>query len=182
MRTGLALAALALGGLSFAQATAVVEDGNGETTTLLNNIDPSDIAAIPEPEVLGPPIGVVKSVPSISYNAAEETASVLALVTAATDAQTAVLDAATSSVASETAVSKRSYLGGSTGKLQRRDMKYPIDTSNFVRTDRPGNHVLLDDVLTRRKGHSFGLHSGIYQLPRRYCVSWIPDLPDSFDV
>ena len=137
MKAGFALAALAFGGMSFAQSSAavssaVVDDGSG-TTTLVSNIDPSDIASLPEPEVLGPPIGDAAVVTTASYNSAQETASVLALVTAATDAQTGVLAVATSSaVSSEAAVSKRSFVGGSSGNVKRRDLSYPIDTSKYV--------------------------------------------------
>ncbi|KAI4850606.1 hypothetical protein E4T44_02643, partial [Aureobasidium sp. EXF-8845] len=87
------------------------------------------------------PIGVVDSVPSATYNAAEATASVLALVAAATDAQTAVIAPVSSAIAAsktpvavetETAAArKRSYVGGLSGNVQRRDTSYPIDTSKY---------------------------------------------------
>ncbi|THX78642.1 hypothetical protein D6D04_05634 [Aureobasidium pullulans] len=132
MKTGFALAALAFGGMGLAQSSSAVEV-DGATTTLVSNIDPSDIAALPEPEVLGPPIGVVDSVPSATYDPAEATASVLALVEAATDAQTAVIAAVSTAIsASETPVAnKRSYVGGLSGNVQRRDLSYPIDTSKY---------------------------------------------------
>lgn len=146
MKSGLALAALAFGGMSLAQSTTAVAtsavDIDGQTTTLVSNIDPSDIAAIPEPEVLGPPIGVYESVSSATYNEAQATASVLALVVEATDAQTAVITPESTAIAatktpvpvsSEAAAArKRSYVGGLTGNLQRRDLSYPIDTSSYV--------------------------------------------------
>jgi hypothetical protein len=154
MKSGFAIAALAFGGMSFAQSTVIASSAvevDGQTTTLLSNIDPSDIASLPEPEVLGPPIGVVDSVPSATYNAAEATASVLALVAAATDAQTAVIAPVSSAIAAsktpvavetETASArKRSYVGGLSGNVQRRDTSYPIDTSKYVRT----SPNLLDD-------------------------------------
>lgn len=133
MKTGFALAALAFGGMGLAQSSSAVEV-DGATTTLVSNVDPSDIAALPEPEVLGPPIGVVDSVPSATYDPAEATASVLALVEAATDAQTAVVAAVSTAIsASETPVAnKRSYVGGLSGNVQRRDLSYPIDTSKYV--------------------------------------------------
>lgn len=147
MKSGFALAALAFGGMSFAQSSVIATSAveiDGQTTTLVSNIDPSDIASLPEPEILGPPIGVVDSVPSATYNAAEATASVLALVVAATDAQTAVIAAESTAIAAsktpvpvetETpAARKRSYVGGLSGNLQRRDTSYPIDTSRYVGT------------------------------------------------
>lgn len=146
MKSGLALAALAFGGMSYAQSTTVVAtsavDIDGQTTTLVSNIDPSDIAALPEPAVLGPPVGVYEVVTSATYNAAAATASILALVVEATDAQTAVIaPESTAIAASKTpvpvsseapAARKRSYVGGLTGNLQRRGMSYPVDTSNYV--------------------------------------------------
>ncbi|KAI4717850.1 hypothetical protein E4T48_05939 [Aureobasidium sp. EXF-10727] len=144
MKSGFALAALAFGGMSFAQSTALATSAveiDGQTTTLLGNIDPSDIAAIPEPAVLGPPIGVVESVPSATYNAAEATASLLAAVVAATDAQTAVIAAESTAIAASkslvpvssavAAARKRSYVGGLSGNLHRRDLSYPVDTSKY---------------------------------------------------
>jgi hypothetical protein len=59
MKSGFALAALAFGGMSFAQSTVVATSAvqiDGQTTTLISNIDPSDIASLPEPEILGPPM------------------------------------------------------------------------------------------------------------------------------
>ncbi|KAG9692082.1 hypothetical protein KCU95_g7325, partial [Aureobasidium melanogenum] len=145
MKSGLALAALAFGGMSYAQSTTVVAtsavDIDGQTTTLVSNIDPSDIAALPEPAVLGPPVGVYEVVTSATYNAAAATASILALVVEATDAQTAVIaPESTAIAASKTpvpvsseapAARKRSCVGGLTGNLQRRGMSYPVDTSNY---------------------------------------------------
>jgi hypothetical protein len=144
MKSGFALAALAFGGMTFAQSSVIASavEVDGQTTTLVSNIDPSDIASLPEPEILGPPIGVVDSVPSATYNAAEATAAVLALVVAATDAQTAVIVAESTAIAasktpvpveSDTAAArKRSYVGGLSGNVQRRDVSYPIDTSKYV--------------------------------------------------
>ncbi|KAK6003345.1 hypothetical protein QM012_001190 [Aureobasidium pullulans] len=145
MKSGLALAALAFSGMSLAQSTTAIAtsavDIDGQTTTLVSNIDPSDIAALPEPEVLGPPVGVYESVSSATYNEAQATASVLALVVEATDAQTAVITPESTAIAatktpipvsSESAAArKRSYVGGLTGNVQRRDLSYPIDTSNY---------------------------------------------------
>ncbi|KAH0367728.1 hypothetical protein KCU65_g4462, partial [Aureobasidium melanogenum] len=148
MKSGLALAALAFGGMSYAQSTTVVAtsavDIDGQTTTLVSNIDPSDIAALPEPAVLGPPVGVYEVVTSATFNAAAATASILAAVVEATDAQTAVIvPESTAIAASKTrvpvstesaAARKRSYVGGLTGNLQRRDspiMSYPVDTSEY---------------------------------------------------
>jgi hypothetical protein len=174
MKSGFAIAALAFGGMSFAQSTVIASSAvevDGQTTTLLSNIDPSDIASLPEPEVLGPPIGVFDSVPSATYNAAEATASVLALVAAATDAQTAVIAPVSSAiVASKTPVAvetetaaarKRSYVGGLSGNVQRRDTSYPIDTSKYVST--------IPDPLTDSRNAnrytecSFRLHTSIQQ-------------------
>lgn len=146
MKSGLALAALAFSGMSLAQSTTAVATSavniDGQTTTLVSNIDPSDIAALPEPEVLGPPIGVYESVSSATYNAAAATESVLALVVAATDAQTAVITPESTAIAAtktpvpvsteSAAARKRSYVGGLTGNLQRRDLSYPVDTSSYV--------------------------------------------------
>ena len=145
MKSGFALAALAFGGMTFAQSSVIATSAvevDGQTTTLVSNIDPSDIASLPEPAVLGPPIGVVDSVPSATYNAAEATASALALVEAATDAQTAVIAPESTAVAAtkttvpletETAAArKRSYIGGLSGNVQRRDTSYPVDTSKYV--------------------------------------------------
>ncbi|CAD0101055.1 unnamed protein product [Aureobasidium mustum] len=123
MKSGFALAALAFGGMSFAQSTTAVATSavevDGQTTTLVSNIDPSDIAALPEPAVLGPPIGVFETVSSASYNAAEATASALALVVEATDAQTAVIAPESTAIAASktpvpvsseaAAANKRSY-------------------------------------------------------------------------
>ncbi|KAG9672405.1 hypothetical protein KCU99_g6933, partial [Aureobasidium melanogenum] len=145
MKSGLALAALAFSGMSLAQSTTAVATSavniDGQTTTLVSNIDPSDIAALPEPEVLGPPIGVYESVSSATYNAAAATESVLALVVAATDAQTAVITPESTAIAAtktpvpvsteSAAARKRSYVGGLTGNLQRRDLSYPVDTSSY---------------------------------------------------
>ncbi|KAI5242705.1 hypothetical protein E4T43_04626 [Aureobasidium subglaciale] len=136
MKSGFALAALAFGGMSLGQTSSAVEV-DGATTTLVSNIDPSDIAALPEPSVLGPPVGVVDAVSSATYDAAEATAAVLALVEAATDAQTAVIIAETSAIAptktpvADATIEKRSYIGGLSGNVQRRDTSYPIDTSKF---------------------------------------------------
>jgi len=121
------VALVAYGSLGACQSSTVITQA-GATATIVSGIDPSDIAAIPEPEELGPPVGVPDAV-GLDYDAAAVTASVLAVVVAATDAQTAVVAAATSSPASD--VSKRSYVGSNTN-LQRRDRSYPIDTSSYV--------------------------------------------------
>lgn len=127
MRSFIPLVALLLGSRSFAQSTVVIDNA-----TIVSGIDPSDIAAIPEPEDLGPPIGVADVVPTITFDAASVTASILALVTAATDVQTSILDSpATTSVAAQDR-RKRTFVGGNTN-LGRRDTKYPIDTSSYVR-------------------------------------------------
>ncbi|KAI4732541.1 hypothetical protein E4T50_16889 [Aureobasidium sp. EXF-12298] len=114
--------------LGVCQSSTVITQA-GATATILSGIDPSDIAAIPEPEDLGPPIGVPDSV-GLDYDAAAVTNSVLALVVAATDAQTAVVPAATTGSTPVSDTSKRSYVGGNTN-LQRRDHSYPIDTSSY---------------------------------------------------
>lgn len=142
------VAFLASGRLSLCQSSAVVTAG-GVTTTIVNGIDASDIAAIPEPEVLGPPVGVA-DVATIEYDAAAATASVLAIVTAATDAQTAIVAAPTASSISESSKFKRAYVGSNTN-LQRRDTAYPIDTSKYVslfRLERrqPATNFLLQAV------------------------------------
>jgi membrane-associated protease RseP (regulator of RpoE activity) len=121
------VALVAYSSLGVCQLSTVITQA-GTTATILSGIDPSDIAAIPEPEELGPPVGVPDAV-GLDYDAAAVTASVLAVVVAATDAQTAVVAAATSTPVSD--VSKRSYIGSNTN-LQRRDRSYPIDTSSYV--------------------------------------------------
>ncbi|KAI4726029.1 hypothetical protein E4T49_06200 [Aureobasidium sp. EXF-10728] len=120
------VALVAYGSLSVCQLSTVITQ-LGTTATILSGIDPSDIAAIPEPEELGPPVGISDAA-ALDYDAAAVTASVLAVVVAATDAQTAVVAAATSTSVSD--VSKRSYVGSNTN-LQRRDRSYPIDTSSY---------------------------------------------------
>jgi hypothetical protein len=194
MKSGFALAALAFGGMSFAQSTVVASSAvevDGQTTTLISNIDPSDIASLPEPEILGPPIGVVDSVPSATYNAAEATASVLALVVAATDAQTAVIAAVSSAIAASeipvavatesAAAHKRSYVGGLSGNVQRRDVSYPIDTSKYV-------SIVLDqstgDSMNANKCTEcpFWLYTSIYQSSRLYSGQRIFDLQDTVKV
>ena len=123
------LAALGYRIVSFAQSTTVVANGDA---TIVSGIDPSDVAAIPEPDLLGPPVGVVDSVPTMTYDAAAVTSSVLALVTANTDAQTTVIASPVETDASSTpAAVKRSFVGGNTN-IYRRDTKYPIDTKSFV--------------------------------------------------
>lgn len=130
MKFTTALLALGYGASSFAQSTTVVADGG---STIVSGIDPSDVAAIPEPELLGPPIGLIDPVPTVTYDAAAVTSSVLALVTANTDARTAVIASpAESDVSSTPAAVKRSFVGGNTN-IYRRDTKYPIDTKSFVR-------------------------------------------------
>lgn len=57
----------------------------GATATIFSGIDPADIAAIPEPEKLGPPVGLPNAV-GLNYDAAVVTASMLTVVVAATDA------------------------------------------------------------------------------------------------
>jgi hypothetical protein len=107
----------------------VIADGSA---TIISGIDPSDVAAIPDPELLGPPVGIADSVQTISYDAAAETSSVLALVTAATDPQTTVIASpAQTDSPSNLAADKRSYIGSNTN-IHRRDTKYPIDTKPFV--------------------------------------------------
>jgi hypothetical protein len=120
------VALVAYGSLGACQSSTVITEA-GATATILSGIDPADIAAIPEPEELGPPVGIPDAV-NLDYDAAAVTASVLAVVVAATDAQTAVVAAAT---ATSTPLSKRSYVGSNTN-LQRRDRSYPIDTSTYV--------------------------------------------------
>jgi hypothetical protein len=104
------VALVAYGSLSVCQSTTVITQA-GTTATILSGIDPSDIAAILEPEELGPPVGGPDAV-GLDYDAAAVTASVLAVVVAATDAQMAVVAAATSTPVSN--VSKRSYVGSNT--------------------------------------------------------------------
>ncbi|THY54754.1 hypothetical protein D6C99_03393 [Aureobasidium pullulans] len=129
MKYSIAFTALALGGLSLAQ-TVILDDG-GDTLALLSNINPSDVAAILDPEVLGPPIGVGNAA-TIDFDAAEATSSVLALVATATDAQTDIITStADSSAATQTVFAKRNPVGGSTGNVQRRDLNYPVDTSSY---------------------------------------------------
>jgi len=134
------VALVAYGSLGACQS-ATVSTQAGATATIFSGIDPSDIAAIPEPEELGPPVGVPDAV-GLDYDAAAVTASVLAVVVAATDAQTAVVAAATSSPASD--VSKRSYVGSNT-HLQRRDRSYPIDTSSYVSIALGYHQILVTD-------------------------------------
>lgn len=135
MKFTTALLALGYGATSFAQSTTVVADGGA---TIVSGIDPSDVAAIPEPELLGPPIGVIDSVPTVAYDAAAVTSSVLALVTANTDAQTTVIASpAETDVSSTPAAVKRFFVGGNTN-IHRRDTMYPIDTKSFVRRILPG--------------------------------------------
>lgn len=121
------VALVAYGSLGACQSSIVITQA-GATATIVSGIDLSDIAAIPEPEELGPPVGVPDAV-GLDYDAAAVTSSVLALVSAATDAQTAVVAAATSTPTSD--VLKRLYVGSNTN-LQRRDRSYPIDTSSYV--------------------------------------------------
>ncbi|KAI5236684.1 hypothetical protein E4T43_08467 [Aureobasidium subglaciale] len=129
MKYSFALAALAFRCLGLAQ-TVVLDDG-GDTLALLSNIDPSDIAAIPEPEILGPPTGVFDEA-NINFDAAQVTNSVLALVATATDAQTDIITStADSSAATQTVFAKRSPFGGVTSDIQRRDLTYPVDTSSY---------------------------------------------------
>ncbi|KAG9693863.1 hypothetical protein KCU95_g6185, partial [Aureobasidium melanogenum] len=120
------VALVAYGSLGACQSSIVITQA-GATATIVSGIDLSDIAAIPEPEELGPPVGVPDAV-GLDYDAAAVTSSVLALVSAATDAQTAVVAAATSTPTSD--VLKRLYVGSNTN-LQRRDRSYPIDTSSY---------------------------------------------------
>ena len=126
MKLAAAFVALGYSVFSLAQSSTVVADGGA---TIVSGIDPSDVAAIVDPELLGPPVGVVDSVPTVSYDAAAVTSSVLALVTAATDAQTTVV--ASPAEASSKGAAKRAYVGGNTN-IHRRDTKYPIDTKSFV--------------------------------------------------
>ncbi|CAD0110953.1 unnamed protein product [Aureobasidium uvarum] len=129
MRYSLACAALALRGLSLAQ-TVVLDDG-GDTSALLSNIDPADIAAIQDPEILGSPISVPDAA-TIDFDEALATRSVLALVATATDAQTNIITStADASAAIQTVFAKRNSVGGSTGKVHRRDLSYPVDTSSY---------------------------------------------------
>ncbi|KAI4727540.1 hypothetical protein E4T49_04715 [Aureobasidium sp. EXF-10728] len=129
MRYSLAFAALALRGLGLAQ-TVVLDDG-GNTSALLSNIDPADIAAIQDPDVLGPPIGVPDTA-TINFDEASATSSVLALVATATDAQTDIITStADASAATQTVFAKRSPVGGSTSNVHRRDLSYPVDTSSY---------------------------------------------------
>jgi hypothetical protein len=130
MRSLIPLVALLLGSRSLAQSIVVIDNA-----TIVSGIDPSDIAAIPKLEDLGPPIGVTDVVPTITFDAASLTASILALVTAATDVQTSILDspAATSVLAQDRR--KRAFVGGNTN-LGRKDTKYPSDKSSYVRPPR----------------------------------------------
>lgn len=112
--------------VSFTQSTTIV-------ATIVSGIDPSDIAAIPEPDLLGPLIGVVSPVASVTYDAAAVTSSVLALIIANTDAQTTVIASPAEPDTSSTPTAlKKSFNGGNTN-IHRRDTKYPIDTKSFVR-------------------------------------------------
>jgi hypothetical protein len=126
MKFALALVALGYGVTSLAQSTTVVADSGA---TIVSGIDPSDVAAIPDSEFLGPPVGVADTVQNITYDAAVVTSSVLALVTAATDAQTTVT--ANAAETSTPGALKRSFIGSNTN-IYRRDTKYPIDTKSFV--------------------------------------------------
>lgn len=118
-----------LGGRCLAQSATVI---GLNSVTVVSGIDPSDVAAIPEPDVLGPPVGVADEIQTITFDAASVTSSVLALVTAATDAQTEIVSgAAATSIASTYGRKKRAFVGDSTG-LQRRDAKYPVDTKSYV--------------------------------------------------
>lgn len=122
-----AILAIGYGAVALAQSSTRIADGSA---TIVSGIDPSDIAAIPDPDLIGPPIGIADDVPCVSYDAAAVTSSVLALVTAATDAQTSIIS---SGAPSTTVAVKRSFVGGNTN-LHRRDSKYPIDTKSFVRS------------------------------------------------
>lgn len=173
MKYSIAFTALALGGLSLAQ-TVILDDG-GDTLALLSNINPSDVAAILDPEVLGPPIGVGNAA-TIDFDAAEATSSVLALVATATDAQTDIITStADSSAATQTVFAKRNPVGGSTGNVQRRDLNYPVDTSSYVSVQ---VQVSENHELTLLQGYPFGLYTSIYQLPEINSGSWVFDLPD----
>ncbi|KAI4757855.1 hypothetical protein E4T51_09096 [Aureobasidium sp. EXF-12344] len=122
------LVALGYGVLSLAQSSTVLADG---AATIASGIDPSDVAAIPDPEILGPPIGLADSVPTVTFDAAAVTSSVLALVTANTDAQTTVIASPAETDGSSTSAAvKRSFVGGNTN-IHRRDIKYPIDTKSL---------------------------------------------------
>ena len=128
------LVALGYGVFSLAQSSTVLADG---AATIASGIDPSDVAAIPDPEILGPPIGLADSVPTVTFDAAAVTSSVLALVTANTDAQTTIIASPAETDDSSTpAAVKRSFVGGNTN-IHRRDTKYPIDTKSFVREHLP---------------------------------------------
>ena len=137
------VALVAYGSLGACQSSTVITEA-GAAATIVSGIDPSDIAAIPEPAELGPPVGVSDAV-GLDYDAAAVTASVLADVVAATDAQTAVVPAATSLSAAD--VSKRSYVGSNTN-LQRRDRSYPIDTSSYVSI---AFHIIETSSLTAKR-------------------------------
>jgi len=164
------VALVAYGSLGACQSSTVITQA-GATATIVSGIDPSDIAAIPEPEELGPPVGVPDAV-GLDYDAAAVTASVLAVVVAATDAQTAVVAAATSSPASD--VSRRSYVGSNTN-LQRRDRSYPIDTSSYVSIALGCCRMLVTNY---QKGHPKWLHSRLYQLSGIHSEQRLHDLQD----
>jgi hypothetical protein len=57
----------------------------GATASIFSGIDPADIAAIPKPKELGPPVGIPNAV-GLNYDAAVVTASMLTVVVAATNA------------------------------------------------------------------------------------------------
>ncbi|KAL1306239.1 hypothetical protein AAFC00_004329 [Neodothiora populina] len=133
-----AIAALALcSNFVFAQNATAVE----------GNINPADIENLPEPTILGPPIGDVQEIETITYDAASVTASVISQATTATPVATDVsltVDLS-SAVATETntstpAIEKRSVIIGddasdgpaqrSSIMINRRSLSYPIDTSN----------------------------------------------------
>jgi hypothetical protein len=173
MRFAAALVALSYGVTCLAQSSTVISDGGA---TIVSGIDPSDVAAIPDPELLGPPVGVGDTVQTITYDAAAVTSSVLALVTAAVDGQTTVI-----ANAAETSIpdaAKRSFVG-SNANIYRRDTRYPIDTKSFVSIA-----LLLESSgwtcwLTGRSGHSFRLYPCFHQSARSISGSWVLDLQDS---